>query len=55
MGIKKQDAAQTSEPVVLVDTNIDTEYDMPDYAVTRMATFFLRKLRESPPEELLGK
>ena len=55
MGIKKQEIAQTSEPVVLVDTNIDTEYYMPDYAVKRMATFFLKKLRESPPEEVLGK
>ena len=55
MGIKKQEIAQTSEPVVLLETNIDTEYDMPDYAVKRMATYFLKKLRESPPEEILGK
>ena len=55
MGIKKQEIAQTSEPVVLLETNIDTEYDMPDYAVKRMATFILKKLRESPPEEILGK
>ena len=55
MGIKKQALTQTSGPMVLLETNIDTEYEMPDYAVQRMATFFLKKLRESPPEEVLGK
>ena len=55
MGIKKQEITQTSEHVVLLETNIDTEYDMPDYAVKRMATFFFKKLRENPPEEILGK
>ena len=55
MGLKKQEVTQTSEPVVLLETNIDTEYDMPDYAVKRMATFFFKKLRENPPEVILGK
>lgn len=52
--MSEQNIIQTSEPAVQVETMADAEYDMPDYAIERMAAFFLKKLRESPPEEILG-
>ncbi len=52
--MNEQMVAQAAEPAVQLETTADEEYDMPDYAIERMAAFFLKKLRESPPEEILG-
>ena len=52
--MNEQIVTQAEEPAVQLETIADAEYDMPDYAIERMAAFFLKKLRESPPEEILG-
>ena len=52
--MREQIIMQKEEPAIKLDTIIDEEYDMPDYAIERMANFFLKRLRESPSEEILG-